>query len=691
MTRTGAATTVVVVLATAVAAVFALLSAFAFGAVLSVLVGGLWLHTALSLIANQLAISDMQHINARVDETLQRVKKLTRTVNDTAGSVGRSAPLVREIKKTVREIEQRSSHDGESSGSLTGPAKFPPMRTVPRPLASSLKVMMIADEFTAMAFAPEWEQHLPTPENWRQVMDDAQPDLFFIESAWEGNSGTWKYHLVGSSAPRPAVTEAIDEAQRRGIPVILWNKEDPPHFDDFLPLARLVDVVFTTDGDLIPTYRRELGHDRVHVLPFAAQPAMHNPAQLKGRARDREVAFGGMYFQHKYPERREQLNYLLPAASKFEFDIFSRQFGGDPRYQFPKPFDEFVRGSLSYQEMVSAYHAYKVVLNVNSVVGSSTMFARRIFEATACGASVVTPPSAAIDAFFPGGVISTVANEVDTAETIRILVKSDEYRDRLAHRAQREIWQRHTYRHRAETIAQATGLDLPVQSSDVSVIISTNRPDHAQAIVDNVARQSMRPQQVVVVSHGFEFPREAFAVLSSMGIELELAQAPNDWSLGRNLNHAVELASGDIVVRMDDDDWYGANYVGDMMNALMFSGAELAGKASTFIYFEALNHTVLTMPLKEHKYGDFVRGATFVARKSMFQEYPFAELGRGEDSSVLTRLKSDGAQIYSADRFNFVVNRKQDKSRHTWSVSDRSLYSTGVMKYIGDGRDQIEV
>ena len=48
-----------------------------------------------------------------------------------------------------------------------------------------------------------------------------------------------------------------------------------------------------------------------------------------------------MYFAHKYPERREQMDLLLGAAEAVSgrmehgLEIFSRFLGDDERYQFP--------------------------------------------------------------------------------------------------------------------------------------------------------------------------------------------------------------------------------------------------------------------------------------------------------------------------------------------------------------------
>src|SRR5690625_5653231 len=113
-----------------------------------------------------------------------------------------------------------------------------------------------------------------------------------------------------------------------------------------------------------------------------------------------------MYFAHKFPERREQMEVLLggalDASARMDtgLEIFSRFLGDDERYQFPGELADRVVGSLPYDRMLTAYKAYKVFLNVNSVVTSPSMCARRIFEITASGTPVVSAPSPAIGEFF---------------------------------------------------------------------------------------------------------------------------------------------------------------------------------------------------------------------------------------------------------------------------------------------------
>src|SRR5699024_8226698 len=128
---------------------------------------------------------------------------------------------------------------------------------------------------------------------------------------------------------------------------------------------------------------------------------------------------------------------------------------------------EGVVGSLPYRNLLTAYKHFKVFLNVNSVVDSPSMCARRIFEITAAGTPVVTTPSAATKAFFPIDEIAQPETKEDAEFVLRSLVRSKELRDRTVHKAQRRIWAEHTYTHRAMSVMDALAIDHadPVRTS----------------------------------------------------------------------------------------------------------------------------------------------------------------------------------------------------------------------------------
>ncbi len=386
------------------------------------------------------------------------------------------------------------------------------------------------------------------------------------------------------------------------------------------------------------------------------------------------------------------MDYLLPAADRFRLDIYARHHDGtNTDYLFPKKFQKHVRGSLPYAQMVTAYHAYKVVLNVNSVPGSKSMCARRIFEATACGAAVVTPPSPAIDEYFEPGTITQVDSVDDTSAEMRALLRSPEHRDRRVHLAQRALWSRHTYRHRVDELLEKSGVvrAAPADPS-VSIILPTIRPGQIDHVLAAVASQREVSPQLVLLAHGFDPDhRLLHARADELGItDLKILTAPTTDPLGKCLNHLIAAADGDIVTKMDDDDHYAPWYLHDLCCALDFSGAQVVGKAASYVYVASRNATILTYPGHEHRDTDFVRGGTLMARRNVFKEHPFLELPVSEDSTFLATVVKSGGRIYAADRFNFVVHRR-DSAHHTWKANDAALFASGDMKYVGNGIDQV--
>ncbi|WP_418909119.1 glycosyltransferase family protein [Glutamicibacter endophyticus] len=602
---------------------------------------------------------------------------------------------------TRRSYEQRTTRS--RSAHLSGVEKelgieFPRLEMgVARASAEKLNVAVVLDDFSAKAWAPEWNCTFITPESWEQDLATVDFDLLFVESAWAGNDKAWQYHLTGPTAPRPVFVAMVSAFRDASIPTVFWNKEDPPHYEDFLETAKLFDVVFTSDSRKIPDYVRDLGHDRVESLSFAAQPKFHNPTRAINQER-RDVAFAGMYFAEKFPERREQMDIVLGGAAEISsrlphgLDIFSRQHGGDEKYQFPEPYVQYVVGSLEYERMLSAYKYYNVFLNVNSVVDSPSMCARRIFEITAAGTPVVSAPSAAISNFFSESEVVQVATKDEAAVAIRSIVRSPELRDRIAHLGQRNIWKNHTYGHRAQQVQELAGISAPILHKSsmtvrpkVSAVVSTIRPKQIAHIFETVGKQRDVDAELVLVAHKFgldEFDlgalAEEYGVLSYQAIEMG-----EEATLGDCLNHAVQHAGGDFITKMDDDDLYGENYLFDQVAALRYSGATIVGKQAHFMYLADSNATLFRFGEREHRFTNLVMGPTMLGSSEVFKSTPFRSVSRGEDTQFLRDIISNGGTVYSSDRYNFMQMRGGNGKIHTWDLSDAELTATGTIQWFG--------
>ena len=558
----------------------------------------------------------------------------------------------------------------------------------------ALTVGVIADEFFRRAFEYEWTAIYLTPDKWKAELEETPIDLLFVDSAWQMEYGEhWKYKIIGDSAPGKELMELVEHCRKEGIPTVFWNREDPPHFDDAIDTARLFDWVYTTDQNMVPKYREELGHNNVEALPFAAQVAIHNPMALMDGyevAEKRDVAFAGAYYGMKYPERQEQMDILLGGAIQGDdsmehgLDIFARDMGGGKDYRFPSKFRSKIRGSLRYPQTLAAYRAYRAFINVNSVVDSTTMSSMRLFELPACGTPIVSTPTPATTNFFTNEMVAT-PQTIDEAEfAIRALTSNPDLSDRMAYLAQQEIWRKHSYTHRVDTILRNLGMEdrLYVPAS-VTAMVSTNRPHQLRHVIDTLSKQIDVEMQAIVGTHGFSADDEVKGYAREQGLEVEWLELDSKLKLGECYNQIIERSDGDFIAKIDDDDLYSPGYLFDSLHAARYSRADVVGKHAHYMYLVDRNVTVLRFPKWENRFTKFVSGPTIVADSDLLKEIRFSNITHGEDSDLLERIDKAGGKIYSAQRFGFAQIRQGATGGHTWSIGGDEVIATGKISHWG--------
>ncbi len=551
---------------------------------------------------------------------------------------------------------------------------------------------VILDDFSELALRYEWNHLAVTPDGWRSQLESADVDLLFVESAWNGNGGAWRLAMTGEGSPSPELRSLVEWCRVQGVPTVFWNKEDPPNYDRFIETARLFDHVFTVDADRLDDYRRDLGHDRVALLPFGAQPRIHNPIR-RGAGRTRDVAFAGSYFAEKHDVRREQMGWVLAPALDYGLDIFSRLAGGDGRYRFPRRYAGAVVGSLPYERMLGAYTAYRVFLNVNSVTASPTMCARRLFELSAAQTPVLSGPAASIESFF-GDCVRVSHDADETERELRALLQHEEYRDRIGLLAHRRVFDEHLYEHRVATVLDAVGVERVARTRSISAIVPTMRPHRLDHVLELIGAQTHPDVELVVVAHGFE-PDEAALRRRAreLGVEhLVLVRAAPDLSLGACMNLGVEAASGRYVAKMDDDNLYAAHYLSDLVRAFDYTGASVVGKWAHYAHLTSTGATLLRFPEAEHRYVDLVQGGTLLLERDLAATLRFEDLPRRVATTFLEMVRRDGGRVYSADRFGFVSVRASTPDRHTWPISDLDLLARrGRIVFYGDPTAHVTV
>ncbi len=548
-----------------------------------------------------------------------------------------------------------------------------PASPIPEARAEGPLVAAILDTFTQHSLQYEVGLLLVSRENWRAEIEEGKPSMLLVESAFSGNDREWRHLIAGyeDHADNP-LGDLLEYCRKAGIPTVFWNKEDPAHFDDFVGAARNFDIVFTSDSDCVQVYREELGHDRVYVLPFAAQPRIHNPSREEGWT-SHPVCFAGSWIEYRFPDREEALGYLLTPALPFGLHIFDRNLTRadlGQYYRFPDRYREAVKGTLTYGEMLTAYRSYDVMLNVNTISDSPTMFSRRVFESLACGTPVISSESVGMRRMLDGHVRVTRSAE-ETAGHLVDLLGDEEARLREGHLAYRYVHENHTYRHRMAEVFRRVGIELPVTAQPaVSVLMPTMRPENVGRCLENFRKQTYAQKELVLILNNAEFDLDAVKREAESIPNVQVLHVDGRTTLGDCLNRGVAAASGSYVAKMDDDDLYGESYLSDSVLAASFSDAEVVGKGAFFTYFEESDTLALAEVTRDHTFSHFVTGGTLLIRADAARKNPFDTVSIREDTNFLHAAAQAGCRIYSADRFNFVRMRGRRLSDHADQTPD---------------------
>lgn len=430
-----------------------------------------------------------------------------------------------------------------------------------------LKVAAVMDRFTLDCFRPECCLLELTPENWKAEVDAFQPDLLFLESAWEGKDGLWRGKVNHCS---PELYDLTDYCRENHIPIVFWNKEDPVYTDTFLATAKCADVVFTTDIECIERYKYDLGHDRVYHLHFGAQPIVHNPIEKYDR-KDR-FCFAGAYY-HRYQDRCR----VFDAFSEYfinsrGFDIYDRNYqNAKPEHKFPEQYDPYILGRLDPSEIDIAYKGYVYGINMNSITQSQTMFARRVFELMASNTLVVGNFSRGVKNYF-GDLTFCTDSETTLKKAMETYCGSANDADKLRLLALRRVLSEHLMEDRLDYVVQKVFHCSKKQTlPNILVYSCVDDQKEADRVISMYLRQSYPNKKLVLVS----------------GKELSVPDMICVMTPGRFLFSNFAQKDG-YRAMFCPEDWYGENYLLDMALTTRYGSFDMIGKAD---YFTCVNGT----------------------------------------------------------------------------------------------------
>lgn len=500
-----------------------------------------------------------------------------------------------------------------------------------------IRIVAIMDEFTALCFDPEADIYHVTPENWQSEILEFKPDFLFIESAWQGKNGLWKTKISHQSVELINLIKFCDENKIRSV---FWSKEDPVHFGTFLGVAELVDIVFTTDIDCIQKYKEHLGHDRVYLLCFAAQPTIHNPIEVYER--QDKFNFAGSYYL-KYPIRQRDFGVLSEVADRYKgLDIFDRNFDKPhPHYEFPECYQAMILGTLQPSEIDKAYKGYVYGINMNTIKQSQTMFARRVFEMLASNTIVLSNYSHGVRLLFGDLVIcSDEKTELDRQlkDFTGDLLTQKKYRLQ----GLRKVLSHHTYQHRLKYVLEKSfETTLVIDRHRVIVVAHVNQRSELDSVSSSFNEQDYLDKELFIFSN------------------IDLANATDNtvtiYNTKSELLDAINKYQEDTYIAVfNPNDSYGRYYLSDLVQSRVYvdqSDEPLMTTITKDSYFENVNGKAVLVQNKEYQQVD-----RFKCTKSLMNADLFKKMVLDVDQLESINNLEVQAKSFAIDCFNYVLD-----------------------------------
>jgi hypothetical protein len=220
-----------------------------------------------------------------------------------------------------------------------------------------------------------------------------------------------------------------------------------------------------------------------------------------------------------------------------------------------------------------------------------------------------------------------------------------------------------------------------------SVLLATRRPRLLSRMLEQLGRQTLNDFEVVIGLHGVETlePGELGAIGDFCG-PVRAEYLPKEWSLGQVLNRLSDVSSGDLIAKVDDDDWYSPHHLEDLVLAREYSSASLVGTPVEFTYVESLDITTRRQ-FPGECFADHVAGGTILISKSDLKELGgWRNTSSAVDRGLIDVVLASGRSVYRTHGHNYLMHRRPSASElaaHTWKASEDVFLRNSVRQWDG--------
>lgn len=540
---------------------------------------------------------------------------------------------------------------------------------------STVRFATIVSRFLQEALNFEGVQFILTRNSWRNILRFSNLDFLLIESTWEDCTRDWKLAQHPSSDSYEELLAVIAEAKKYNIPTVYWQTGGKEYHDIYAPFAKNFDFIFCADYEECSLFSAE--GIQAYYLPPCIQPALANP--FKHHKYYNSIHWGVIFDGWKDLERKPKLWNILSELTAMDLHIVESNAHLFKASIFAKTkecpiYANYLHGCITPEQRRTILKYTDTHITLSESISTPCKQRWLMLEAAACGALPLYHGS-----FAEEDVCDGIARECNTTDNLLLELERCRqdpwYRKRLAHLAWRKVNMEHTFSHRMRTICERIGVrhdweEYPL----ISMITPTFREENIESVVKVCANQTYPNKEHIIITNGFRVPQEQR--ISSEICPITYLSVPEENFAGACLNIGFQMAQGEYVYRIDDDDKYGENYILDTILNNRALDTSFWGKQ--LVYFTNDSGIIQTRDVEQYpncltRYPypahPNAAGCSFAGKKSFFAKYQFENDLFGAADSAFQLLLKNLPFCTTMDDFNMVVYRSDDVQKHTWKVT----------------------
>ena len=168
----------------------------------------------------------------------------------------------------------------------------------------------------------------------------------------------------------------------------------------------------------------------------------------------------------------------------------------------------------------------------------------------------------------------------------------------------------------------------------VSCIMPTkDRRKFIPNAIEYFLKQTYKNKELIIIDDGFDKVKD----LIPNNINIKYVYLDVEQSIGAKRNYANSIATGNIIMHWDDDDWMADEWIEIQVHALTNLKADITGIQNVFYYnLDEETSYYYSFP---QSFEPWILGGSLCYYKYVWQKYPFLCINIGEDSAFLKNTK----------------------------------------------------